>query len=301
MGSLQWLDAKGNLQALAAKPEGFLQPRLSPDGKLIATSIAGPNGQDIWVYDWQRDTRSAVTFGGNVFSFPVWSPDGRFLVFQGRGGMFWTRADGGTKPQPLTETKDGQFPWSFSPDGKHLAYAEFAAGAGDIWTVPIETTAGGLKAGKPEPFLQTATNELFPAFSPDGRWIAYRTYESGTNEIQVRPFPDTGGKWLISNNGGVVPVWSPNGRELFYRTEDQRIMVVAYTVKGDVFVADKPRLWSDKRLVDVSQRNLDIAPDGSRFLVSMPVDAPEAQKSLTHVIFLENFGDELRRRLHSPK
>ena len=216
--------------------------------------------------------------------------------------MFWTRADGGSKPQPLTQIgSGGQFPWSFSPDGKRLAYAEFTTGSGDIWTVPIDATGGQLKAGKPEVFLQTAVNELYPAFSPDGRWIAYRTFESGTSEIQVRPFPDTGGKWGISNNGGVVPVWSPNGRELFYRTEDQRIMVVAYTVKGDVFVADKPRVWSDRRLLEVQQRNLDITPDGSRFVVSMPLDAPEAQRAQNHVIFLENFGDELRRRFPSPK
>ena len=206
--------------------------------------------------------------------------------------------------QPLTQTKNAQVPWSFSPDGKRVAFAEYplVGGTGDIWTVPVENDANGLKAGKPEVFLQTPANELFPAFSPDGRWIAYRTFESATSEIQVRRFPDKGGKWLISNNGGTVPVWSPNGRELFYRTDDQRIMVVAYTVKGDVFVADRPRFWSEKRLAEVGQgRNLDITPDGKRFIATMPVDAPEAQQTQSHVILLQNFLDEVRRRVGTVK
>jgi len=106
---------------------------------------------------------------------------------------------------------------------------------------------------------------------------------------------------LISNNGGAIPVWSPNGRELFYRTEDQRIMVVAYTVKRDVFVADKPRLWSEKRLTETQfgQVNLDIAPDGKRFVVTMA--AAEERRTLNQVIFLQNFSDELRRRVGSAK
>ena len=130
-------------------------------------------------------------------------------------------------------------------------------------------------------FLQTPANELYPAFSPDGRWIAYRSNESGTDEVYVRAFPDKGGKWLISNSGGVMAVWSRNGRELFYRTADQHIMVVAYTAKGDVFVADKPRLWTEKRLADVPLigRNLDIVPDGPRFVALMPVEAADKERT----------------------
>ena len=175
----------------------------------------------------------------------------------------------------------------------------FPGGAGgDIWTVPVENDGAGLKAGKPEVFLQTPASELYPAFSPDGRWIAYRSNESGTDEVYVRAFPDKGGKWLVSNSGGVVPEWSRNGRELFYRTSDQHIMVVAYTVKGDVFVADKPRLWTEKRLADSppnATQNLDIAPDGKRFVALMPAAAPD-QNAQNHVIFLQNFADEVRRR-----
>lgn len=113
----------------------------------------------------------------------------------------------------------------------------------------------------------------------------------------MRAFPDKGGKWLISNSGGVLAVWSRNGRELFYRTADQHIMVVAYGVKGDVFVADKPRVWTEKRLAETSTyQNLDIAPDGRRFVALMRTAAPEEQRVQSHVIFLQNFADEVQRR-----
>src|SRR5688572_11617195 len=292
----------GNTQALPVKPAAYLQPRLSPDGKLLALSFAGTGGQDIWIYGWQRDAMSRLTFGGGVYGDPVWSPDGSFIVFTGGpGGMYWTRADGASSPQLLTQSQNPQTPWSFSPDGKRLAFAEFPMSGGDLWTVPIEQDGNALKAGTPEPFLQTPTNESFPTFSPDGRWIAYRTFESGTSEIQVRAFPDKGGKWLISNKGGSVPLWSANGRELFYRTEDQLIMVATYTVKGDVFVADKPRQWSDKRLAQSNFRNLDLAPDGKRFVTMMPVDSPTEQRTQSQVTLLLNFSDDLRRRFESAK
>ena len=297
MVALQWLDDAGKLHALASKPGPYSQPRLSPDGKLVALSVSDGSGSDIWTYDWQRDTMSHLTFDGGAFRFPVWSPDGRYLVFQADSGIFWTRADGAGKPQSLTQTKTGQFPWSFSPDGKRLAFAEGGAGGLDLLTVPVANEGGVLRAGKPEVFLKTTASEVFPAFSPDGRWIAYRSVDSGNGEIHVRAFPDKGGKWQISNSGGAFAVWSRNGRELFYRTQDQRIMVVSYTVKGDSFVPDKPRLWSDKRLADTGvYQNLDIHPDGKRFLVLMPADEPGQQRTNSQVIFLQNFFDELRRR-----
>ena len=117
-------------------------------------------------------------------------------------------------------------------------------------TLPLDTSdPDHPKPGKPEPFLGTPSDENVPMFSPDGRWIAYRSNESGTDEIYVRPFPaGRGGKWQISTGGGLYPIWSNNGRELFYETPDYRIMVVDYTVSGDSFVPGKPRLWSDKQI-----------------------------------------------------
>ena len=301
-GSLQWIEASAQPQPLPVKPNTYTHPRLSPDGTRVALTLVSATGQDIWVYDIGRDSMQPVTFGGRSIQFPVWTHDSRYIVFTdgvGGTGMSWTRADGASAPQRLTETKNGQFPWSFSPDGKRLAYAEFPGGSGDLWTMPIEYDGNGLRAGQPELFLQTPTNELYPAFSPDGRWIAYRSFESGISEIYVRAFPNKGGgKWMISTGGGAVPIWSPNGRELFYRTDDQRIMVVDYTQDKDAFFPGKPRPWNDVRLADNNQRNLDITRDGKRFLALFPVETPEAQALRNHVAFLQNFSDELRRRIH---
>jgi hypothetical protein len=118
----------------------------------------------------------------------------------------------------------------------------------------------------------------------------------------VRAFPDKGGKWQISSNGGMYPEWSRNGHELFFHTADQRMMVAPYMVKGDSFVADKPRVWSETRLAEVgANRNYALAPDGKRIVALMPAEAPKAQPAQNHVIFLQNFFDEVRRRVPPGK
>ena len=131
-------------------------------------------------------------------------------------------------------------------------------------------------------FSQTAFNEGQPAFSPDGRWIAYSSNESGTIQVYVRAYPDKGGKWQISNGMGRSPVWSLRGRDLFFLSAGNQIMAAAWTAKGDSFVADKPRTWSEKRLVSIGlapSGSYDVAPDGKRIVTLMPVEAPEADAS----------------------
>lgn len=189
-----------------------------------------------------------------------------------------------------------QFPASFTPDGSRLAFYEEKPGGGAvIRTVPLKASSGQPQAGEPELFLETPTGNPYPAFSPDGRWLAYASAESG---VYVRAFPDRGTKRLISTSGGNFPVWSRNGKELFYRTEDQRIMVAAYEVNGDSFVADTPRAWSERQIANTGLTpNFDLAPDGRRFAVLMPADSPEPQESRSHVTLLLNFFDEVRRRV----
>jgi len=295
--TVSWIEADGKTEPLLAKPGVYQFPTVSPDGQRLALNVTEGSSMDIWVYDWPRDTMTRLTFTGRNW-VPLWSPDGRYIVFNALGaGMFWIRSDGAGQPQPLTQSKNLQDPASFTPDGKQMAFEEVDPKTGlDLWTVPIENDGAGLRAGKPEVFLQTPSVERAPYLSPDGRWLAYISDESGTPQIYVRAFPAKGGKWQISNSGAIYPMWSRTGHELFFETLDQRIMVAAYTVKGDSFVADKPRVWSETKLGGIG-RNVSIAPDGKRIAVLMPAGAPEAPQAQNHVIFLENFFDELRRKV----
>jgi serine/threonine-protein kinase len=299
LSTVQWLDGTGKTESLASEPATYGFPRLAPDGSRLAVVVRQAGSTDIWIYDFQRGSRTRLTSGLHLTSYLVWSPDSRFLVFQSAGGMFWTRADGAAEPRPLTVSKSLQFPTSFALDGTRLVFSELIPGAGaEILTVPLGTASGQLEAGKPAPFLKTRAVNAYATFSPDGRWLAYADTESGRYEVYVRAFPDKGAKVLISNVGGVMPIWSRNGRELFYRAEDQRIMAVNYTVKGDLFVPDKPRMWSGKQLANTGlTTNLDIAPDGKRFVVLMPAESPEPRESQSHVTLVWNFFDEIRRRL----
>jgi serine/threonine protein kinase/Tol biopolymer transport system component len=296
---LCWLDSAGKMQPLPAKSNLFMQPRLSPNGRLLLLTITSGSGSDIYTYDYQRDILTRLTNGSGGFIFPVWSPDGRFVAFGGGEGLLWTRADGAGKPQPLTASNSAQLPFSFSPDGKRLAFQQYnPASPIEIFTVAVENRNGHLQAGKPEIYMQTPTGALLPAFSPDGRWIAYMSSESGERQIYVCAFPNKGDRYQVSSNGGMLAVWSPNGRELFYVTEDQRIMVVTYTVKENSFVPDKPHLWTETRIANTSVfQNFDITPDGKRLVVLMPAEGAEEQKAQNHVTFLLNFFDELRRRV----
>jgi serine/threonine-protein kinase len=220
----------------------------------------------------------------------------------------WIRADGAGETQLLLESKNRLYPYSFSLDGKRVAFSEQNAGTGsDLWTLPLDTSdPEHPKAGKPELFLRTPFSEETPAFSADGRWIAYSSTESGRSEVFVRPFPagapSSSGKWLISTDGGQFPIWSRDGRELFYEGLDNRIMAAACTAKGDSFAAGKPRPWSNTQLWDiVGHWNLDLAPDGRRFVVASRADSTSEPKRSVHVTFLLNFFDEVRRRVSTAR
>ena len=294
---VDWLDSSGKMQPLIAQPGAYAQPRLSPDERKLA--FVG-DGSDIYIHDLARGTTSRLTLTGHG-NMPVWAPNGKHLVFQSAGSLSWLRSDGAGEAQRLLEGPNAGIPWSFSPDGRRLAYFTVDPRSGfDLWTLPLDLTdPDHPKAGKPELFLRTPANELAPRFSPDGRWIAYRSDESGSNEIYVRPFrAASGGKWQISSGGGLYPFWAKDGRQLFYETADNRIMVVDYTVDGASLKPGKPRLWSDKQLFYAGSSNLDLAPDGKHFVV---LEMPETAKSSPRVVFLLNFFDELRRRVPAGK
>jgi serine/threonine-protein kinase len=296
---VQSVDENGRSTVLYSKPSNHATPpRIAPDGTRIAMVLREGAAQDVWVYDTQRGASTRLTFGEAAFVSPAWSPDGKFLAIGSiGGGIFWARADGGGRAERLIPSMDKSivFPMSFTSDGSRLLYYE-VVGTPQIFTVPLDLSEG-VKAGKPERYLSSQFADTLPAFSRDGRWIVYQSNDAGRDEIYVRPFPlsasGQGGKWQISTGGGRSPQWSPNGREILYQSADQ-VMSVEYTVRGDTFVPGKPRVWLNKSDAVAA---FDLAPDGKHVVVLTPATGGDSARPEHSVMFLQNFFDELRRRV----
>jgi len=302
--SIYWMDREGKFTLLRETPGNYLNPAFSPDGKRLALEINDGKRSDIWVYEWERDALTRLTFAGEANSVPVWTPDGQRIVYssleKGRApNLWWIRGDGAGDAQRLAESKSPQYADSWRPDGKVLAFDQVNPGTNfDIMTLPIEgDEKSGWKPGEPKPFLNSAFTESEAGFSPDGRWLAYMSNESGGYEVYVRPFPGPGGKWQISTGGGSVPEWSRNGKELFFRTLDNKITVVTHTDAGDSFRADKPQLWSPGQFTElgVFTNNFALHPDGKRFAV-LKAPGTEQAAAVNKVSFIFNFFDELRSK-----
>jgi Tol biopolymer transport system component len=294
-----WIEPNRETRPLRAKPGEYTFPRLSGDARRLAFALTESGVTNIWVADLRGDRMVRLNAGAAEYS-PTWSPDGRVLVLGSRNGLHWIDVARSREGAPLTTSSSVQVPWSFSPDGTRLAFHELSPSTGfDLWTVSIRRTEDGLVAGQPEPFLRTPAYETYPTFSPDGHWIAYGSGAYGRWDVYVRPFPDDGrGEVRISDSGGRIPFWFPNGRELLYRTDDQRLMVVTYSVKGGSFVAERPRPWTARTLGDTGViSNFDVDPIGGRVLALMPAGAGRRQQSPNHVTIRLNAADEVRRRL----
>ena len=211
--TLVWVDRSGAAQPLGAPQRAYENPRLSPDGRRLAVRITEAN-IDLWVYELERRTLSRLTFDDGEDETPVWSPDGRWVTFAGdREGtrrLLRKPADGSGEEEELATLQEHVHATSLTPDGKVLAFETGTGGEiGDVWLVPTEGDR------TPTALLSTPFNERGARFSPDGRWLAYASDETGRNEIYVQPFPGPGRKWQISPEGGEEPVWARNGRELF--------------------------------------------------------------------------------------
>jgi WD40-like Beta Propeller Repeat len=305
---LVWVSRNGVEQPLAAPAQAYLGPRLSPDGRRIAIAIEGQETQ-IWQYDLFRDTLTRFTFEGNSNLVPVWTPDGKRIAFisnkEGPQNLFWQLADGGGGLERLTTSDYTDVPHSWSPDGKLLAFVEVSPITGwDIWVLRMGASSTGSgqapspdsgQGRKTQPFLRTPFNESVPRFSPDGRWLAYISNESGRFEIYLQPYPGPGGKWQISTEGGTEPSWNPNGRELFYRSGDKMMAVEIAT--QPVFAAGKPRMLFEGPYAPapITNPNYDVSPDGQRFLMLKPVDQDQAAPTQINVVL--NWFEELKRRV----
>ena len=294
--TLEWIDPNGRKEPLLPKPGQYGSPSLSPEGKRVALVVrAEGGGADIWAYDIQRDAMTRLTFGGAAYSYTRWSPDGQYIVFGVDGkGIFQARADGTGQPRVLTQSVTPQYPWSFTPNGKRLAFDDFGTGNWQVSTVPLEDQGGWLKAGPLEQ-IKSKFNELNPSFSPDGQWLAYESRESGSYQVYVRAFPPSAsgqdGHWQVSDNGGTWAWWSPTAHDLLYWSKDQ-MMDVSYSVKGGAFVAEKPRVW----IARLGGIPVGRSPDGRRVAIVV-AESQEAPKQEHEVVFVENFFDELRRKV----
>jgi serine/threonine protein kinase/Tol biopolymer transport system component len=257
-----WVDRRGRIQSTGMPPRSYRTMSLSPDGRLLAIVIARETN-DLWVQDLQRGTLTRRTSGIPV-AVVNWTADGQRIVFgsrrDGQRQAFSVRRDGGADPEPYVAGDGQAAAGAPSPDGQFVATFKGGAGMGmDLWVLPLR------KGDAARLFLQTRFDEVGPAFSPDGRWIAYVSDESGRYEVYVRPFPARDGKWQVSVDGGEEPRWSRDGAELFYR--NGRTWMAAAVTLNPAFTAKTPARLFEGHYANVGGRSYDVAADGRRFLV----------------------------------
>ncbi len=292
----RWLDADGTARTLLDSSGRYQWLRLSPDGRRVAFTLQESDHYDLWTYDVQSDRRTRLSRGVRDQSSPVWTPDAQFILTGSQEGIFYVPSGGPAAGQLLVQNGSLAIPWSFAPNGRRLAYYTMSGDTAlDLWTVPVEATPAGLRAGTSEPFRVTPAVEVYPSFSPDGRWMAYGSNESGSWEVYVRAFPDDGRQVQVSVHGGRIPAWSPATTALFYETDDHRVMVATYAVEQGKFVPATPRPWTTMQLADTGViANFDVAADGRSIAALVP--AAGAQPPRNRITFVTNFFDEIERR-----
>ena len=295
LSELVWVTRTG--QAESVDPEWigeFGSPALSPDGKQVAVAIQGQQSMDIWLKQLDRGPSTKLTLDGGRNDYPAWTPDGGAVSFasdrKSKSFDLWTKRANGSS-EPVLELDE---PWAlaesmWSPDGSSFIFRSSSnvRGAGDI----------GLRRGpsgtKPTPLLDSRFTELAPAISPNGRWLAYSTNETGRREIFVVPFPNTkDARWPVSVAGGAEPVWSRDGRELFYRDRNGRMVAVRVETGAAFSVGAATPLFADTTFqrADV-HRQYDVTPDGKRFIMVRPKNSGHQSR----LILVQNFSEELKR------
>jgi serine/threonine-protein kinase len=299
---LLWMRRDGTATPLRAAARDWRDPQFSSDGKRLAFYVDDGRQLDIYTYEWAHDFTTRLTFDPVVDSNPVWSPDGRTIVFSSSRGakqlanLYSVPADGSGEPHRLTESNDRQLATSWHPSGKYLAFEQQISGQQwDLMILPMEVSGSEWKAQTPQRLLSKIAQRPGAVFSPDGRWLAYTSNESGRTEVFVRSFPSSVTAWQVSTSGGSVPTWSRRRNELFYLSPDSHLMVASYTVEGSTFRTNPPQQWSKQSIkARIGPRPFDLHPDGDRFVVSGDLaSAPSVNK----VVLVPNFFDEVRRRL----
>jgi dipeptidyl aminopeptidase/acylaminoacyl peptidase len=287
--SLLWFDEDGRPQGTLSEPRGFGYPQLSPNGRQLAISIREDftRNRDVWVYDTTRGSRTRVTDQDSDDFSPVWSPDGKQIIYTApRDGdlnlYVHDFAAGGTDRRLLD--RDGvEIPTSWSTDGQFILFQSQSPNA-DIFMLSMRDL-------KVEPFANSRFSEIAAKFSPDGRWIAYVSDETGLQEVYVAPVGRAAAKTVVSTDGGFGPRWRHDGKELFYIREDGTLMAVPIHVSAATVTAGQPRRLFQSTFTTRLQTPFDVTSDG-RLLVMADVDDPMPQ-AITLII---NWPASLRKQ-----
>jgi Tol biopolymer transport system component len=290
-----WVDRKAREEAITAPPRAYLAPRLSPDGTQLALDVRDQEN-DIWIWNIARQTLRRLTFDPAMDRYPVWTPDGRRIVFSsqrsGASNLFWQAADGTGAAEPLAESSTILYASSVSADGTQVVFEQQGAST-DVMMAPL---AGERRATS---LVATTFNERNADLSADGRWIAYQSDESGRNEVYVRPFPEVdAGRWQLSSGGGSQPAWSPNSRELFYVDPEERIIAVPIQ-PGSPMVAGSPQVvvdgpYSTTVPAGPIGRMYDVSRDGQRFLLLKAVEGAQQTAPPPQIVVVQHWFEELK-------
>jgi serine/threonine-protein kinase len=298
--SLVWTDRSGHEEPVSASAHAYQYLRISPDGGRAVLDVRDQH-QDIWTWEFGTQTLTPLLLDASQNLFPIWTRDNRHIVFtsqrSGVPNVYWQPADGTGAASRLTESANGQVPSSVSPDGHFLLITEVSPQTASdlLWmSLPV----GNGKPGTPQPLIRTMAAESNGEISPNGRWLAYESDESGRNEIYLRPFPDVnGGRWQVSTIGGRTPLWSRMGDELFYRLPDGGVMGTRVE-GGTAWRAAKPTLLTPAGYLLASPtwapRTFDVSADGRRFLMIKEGGAKEGDAG-PQIVVVQNWTEELKR------
>jgi hypothetical protein len=264
---LVWFDRTGKQVGVLGDLASYADPVLSPDEKRASVSISDGKQRDIWAYDVARGLRTLITFDPADELNSVWSPDNSRLVFnsrrKGQLDLYQKLSSGAGTEEVLLEDNRDKSPQSWSPDGRFILYTSSGPPTGDdLFVLPFSGDR------KPVPFLKTPFNEYDGQFSPDGRWVAYVSDESGKDEVYVTPFPVPNGKWQISTAGGTFPKWRRDGTEIFYLAPDNKLMAAAVNGKGSSFEVGAVKPLFEERALDPTRNRFAVSADGQRFLLN---------------------------------
>jgi eukaryotic-like serine/threonine-protein kinase len=292
---LIWFDRSGK-QGQPVQPDTALyySPALSPDGGRLAVAIENNGLSDIWVIDLGRNTKTRLTFGPQASGSPTWWPDGRSIVYSSGpvgapNGLYRKNSDGTGSEEKLWEAPglDISIP-AVRSDGRFLAYMSLDSKSNtnwDIWALPM------FGDGKPLPLINTKFIDATPAFSPDGKWLAYINNESGRMEVYVQPFPSGSGRWQVSTSGGTRPAWRKDGKELFFLSTDQEMMAVDVRENGDSLQLGTPRALFKATTVSGSAGPFTVSPDGQKFVMNILMN----QGGLEPLTLVTNWTADLRK------